>query len=249
MGISGTTLLTLSLLLVVNANDELPGHYTTNPSIVPIKSCCDLRIYPPARVPSGVYKMSMGTFGITNVYCDMTTADGGWIVIQRKVKDSSVSFFRNWGEYEDGFGDLSTDFWYGLKLMNLLTQSGQWEMRVDFKKQDGSWSYIHYNQFFVASSSEKYKLTVGGYTGGDGDYFAGGNEPANNKMFSTLDCDNDLWQEGNCAVYNTYQSGWWFRRCVDINPNALRPYYDWPNTAEVMEMKIRLKDCVTLPLC
>jgi len=36
---------------------------------------------------------------------------------------SSISFFRNWREYEDGFGDLGTDFWYGLKF---LTQSGQW---------------------------------------------------------------------------------------------------------------------------
>ena len=27
--------------------------------------------------------MSMGTFGTVDVYCDMTTADGRWIVIQR----------------------------------------------------------------------------------------------------------------------------------------------------------------------
>ena len=116
-------------------------------------------------------------------------------------------------------------------------------MRVDFRKQDGSWSYIHYNQFFVASSSEKYKLTVGGYTGRDGDYFVGGNEPAKNRMFSTFDRDNDLW-ESNCVVHSSYQSGWWFHRCVDINPNAPRPYYNSPNTAEGMEMKIRLKNCV-----
>ena len=241
--ICGVAILTLSLLLV-NGADGLPNHYTTNPSIVLIKSCCDLRIYPPARVPSGVYKMSMGTFGTANVYCDMTTADGGWIVIQRKIKDSPVSFFRNWREYEDGFGDISKDFWAGLKLMHILTQSDQWEMRVDFKKQDGSWSYIHYNQFKVGSAGEKYKLTVGGYTGGDGDYFAGGNEPANNKMFTTFDNDNDLWGD-NCAVQTSYRSGWWFHSCVDINPNAPKPYYNWPNTAEVMEMKIRLKDCNT----
>ena len=52
------------LVLLGNAVEELPNHYTTNPSIVAIKNCSDLRIYPPARVPSGVYKMSMETFGI-----------------------------------------------------------------------------------------------------------------------------------------------------------------------------------------
>jgi len=140
-GITALTLVSIPLLLLVNADDELPNHYASNPSIVTIKSCCDLRIFPPARVSSGVYKMSMGIFGTANVYCDMTTADGGWIVIQREANDSPISFFRNWREYEDGFGDLSTDFWYGLKLMNLLTQSGQWELRVDFEKQDDSWSY------------------------------------------------------------------------------------------------------------
>jgi len=69
--------------------------------------------------------MSMGTFGTANVYCNMTTADGGWIVIQRKVEDSSISFFRNWREYEDGFGNINKDFWYGLRLMHFLTQSGE----------------------------------------------------------------------------------------------------------------------------
>ena len=105
---------------------------------------------------------------------------------------------------------------------------------MDFK------NYLVLHLFFVARSSEKYKLTVGGYTGRDDDYFAGSNEPANN---STLDRDNDLY-ENNCAVHSAYQSGWCFHRCVDINPNAPRPYYNWPNTAEVMEMKIHLKDCV-----
>ena len=226
---------------------------TTTLLIHPVKNCCDLRIYPPAIVPSGVYKMSLGTFGTAKVYCDMTTADGGWIVIQRKVENSLISFFRNWREYEDGFGDIKKDFWYGLKLMHFLTQSGQWEMRVDFKKQDGSLSYIHYNQFKVGSASEKYKLMIGGHVGGDGDYFTSGDQPTNNRMFTTLDNDNDLWKYGNCAVQpsQTYQSGWWFNNCVDINPNAVKPFYNWPQTAENIEIniiiiiiKIRPKNCV-----
>ena len=43
-------------------------------------------------------------------YCDMTTAGGGWIVIQRNKKDSLVNFNKNWTDYEKGFGDLNTEF-------------------------------------------------------------------------------------------------------------------------------------------
>ena len=80
-------------------------------------------------------------------------------------ENSQLSFNKNWKEYEDGFGDLNEEFWAGLKLMNTLTQNGQWEMRVDFQKNDKTWSYLHYNQFSVGSASDEYRLTVGGYTG------------------------------------------------------------------------------------
>ena len=61
--------------------------------------------------------------------------------------------------------NLNDDFWAGLKLMSTLTQNGQWEMRVDFQKNDKTWSYLHNNQFSVGSPSDEYRLTVGGYTG------------------------------------------------------------------------------------
>ena len=51
-------------------------------------------------------------------------AGGGWIVMQRNRKGSVVNFNRKWFDYEKGFGDLSADFWYGLKAMHCLTQRG-----------------------------------------------------------------------------------------------------------------------------
>ena len=181
--ITQLVILTLSLLLV-NAHDDL-NHYSTHPFTTPIRSCCDLRIFPPDRVPTGVYKMSMGTFVTANVYCNMTTDDGGWIVIQRNRRKSQLSFNKNWREYEEGFGDLNKDFWAGLELIHTLTQRGQWEMRVDYQKNDKTWSYLHYNQFSVGSANEEYPLTVGGFTGVGIDRFNHQSQPHNGMKFTT----------------------------------------------------------------
>ena len=50
-----------------------------------------------------MYKLNKGTFNSADVYCDMNTTTGGWIVIQRNKKDSLVNFNRNWTDYEKGF--------------------------------------------------------------------------------------------------------------------------------------------------
>ena len=78
-------------------------------------------------------------------------------------ENGQLNFNKNWREYEEGFGDLSKDFWVGLELMHTLTQRGQWEMRVDYRFNNKTWSYLHYNQFSVGSVSDP--LTVGEFTG------------------------------------------------------------------------------------
>jgi len=234
--IAQLVILTLSLLLV-NAHDEL-NHYTTHPFTVPIRSCCDLRIFPPDRVPTGVYKMRIGTFGTVNAYCDMNSGDGGWIVIQRNRKNSQLSFNKNWREYEEGFGDLNKDFWAGLELIHILTQRGQWEMVVDYQFPNMTWSYYHYNQFSVGNASEEYPLTVGGFIGVGTDWLTW----HNGMKFSTPDNDNDKWYH-NCAASS--KSGWWYNSCLRININRQPPYEGNPPSALITEMKIRPKDCIT----
>ena len=244
--ITQLVILTLSLLLV-NAHDD---HYCDNlyqnftdkctPSMVTIKSCCELKIFSTDYAPSGVYKMSKGSFdNSVKVYCDMVTKEGGWIVIQRNKQDSSVNFNRNWTDYEKGFGDLNTEFWHGLESMHCLTQRGQWEMRVDYQKNDKTWSYLHYNQFSVGSASEEYPLTVGGFTGVGTDRLTEKSRPHHGMKFTTPDEDNDR-KNYNCAA--KYKSGWWYNDCYHANPNEQPPKV--VGSALMTEMKIRPKDCI-----
>ena len=85
---------------------------------------------------------------------------------------------------------MKKDLVISIKIFRLdftLTQRGQWEMRVNYQKNDKTWSNLHYNQFSVRSASEEYPLTVGGFTGVGYHEFA-----TNNGMsFSTPDNDND----------------------------------------------------------
>ena len=110
-------------------------------------------------------------------------------MIQRR-KDGSVDFNRPWSDYEKGFGNLNGEFWYGLKNMNCLTQTGQWELRVDFEFKNKTRSYLHYNVFKVGSATDEYPLTVSGFTGiTPTDPFS--THPHSGLKFSTYDNDND----------------------------------------------------------
>ena len=181
--------------------------------------------------------MRIGAFLRAKVYCNMTTDGGGWIVLQRNRINSQLSFNKNWREYKEGFGDLKIDFWAGLELMHILTQQGQWEMRVDYQKNDKTWSYLHYNQFSVGSASEEYPLTVGGFTGEGTDQFA----YHNGMKFTTPDNDSN----SDCAI--TYSCGWWYNSCYSININKQPPSDNDSIAGNVLftEMKIRPIYCIT----
>ena len=257
-------ILTLSLLLV-NADDDqycdnLYKQYKTfrnkcSPANITIDNCCDLTGFPHSKSPSAVYQMkscivpcevSSFTTVLVNTtgYCDMTTDSGGWIVIQRNKRNSSVSFRRNWADYEKGFGNLDTEFWYGLATVHCLTQKGQWEMRLDYQHKNKTWTYLHYNQFSVGSASEEYPLTVGGFTGVGTDWFNHiWPHQSNGMKFSTPDKDNDRWRNGHCAA--EYRAGGWYNNCYAhnrININTKGPWIHVPLL--FTEMKIRPKDCI-----
>ena len=124
-------------------------------------SCAGL--YKSGKTTSGVYTIDHDGSGAFDVFCDQTTAGGGWAVFQKRM-DGSVSFYRGWTNYKNGFGNLNGEFWLGLDKIHRLTKKKN-KLRVDMMDTTGSTAYAEYNMFAVSSERTKYTLSLGSYSG------------------------------------------------------------------------------------
>uniref|UniRef100_A0A8C8YZ64 Tenascin n=1 Tax=Prolemur simus TaxID=1328070 RepID=A0A8C8YZ64_PROSS len=142
------------------------------------------------------------------VYCDMTSDGGGWIVFLRR-KNGREDFYRNWKAYVAGFGDRREEFWLGLDNLSKITAQGQYELRVDLRDH-GETAFAVYDRFSVGDAKTRYKLKVEGYSGTAGDSMA----YHNGRSFSTFDKDTDS-AITNCAL--SYKGAFWYRNCHRVN--------------------------------
>ena len=99
-----------------------------------------------------------------DVFCDQTTAGGGWTVFQKRL-NGSVDFYLYWSDYKVGFGDLSGEFWLGLDKIHRLTSDNNSMLRVDLEDFERNTTYAEYNKFGVTSENDKYELKLGSYAG------------------------------------------------------------------------------------
>uniref|UniRef100_A0A670HTJ0 Tenascin R n=1 Tax=Podarcis muralis TaxID=64176 RepID=A0A670HTJ0_PODMU len=160
---------------------------------------------------NGVYTISLnGDLGQrVQVYCDMTTDGGGWIVFQRR-QNGLTDFFRKWADYRIGFGNLEDEFW--LDNMHKITSQGRYELRIDMRDGQET-AFAYYDKFSVGDARSLYKLRIGDYNGTAGDsltYHQG-------RPFSTRDRDNDV-AVTNCAM--SYKGAWWYKNCHRTNLNG-----------------------------
>ena len=176
---------------------------------------------------------------------------GGWTVIFRRKNNLSdqVKFNRTWNEYKHGFGDLNTEFWYGLRNIHCLTTREQVDLEVYIEYANGSEHTYTYEHFIVDGPKDKFTLHIGQLQqpapGSDTMAYVNG------QPFSTYDEDNDEWS-GNCALDQTHGwgGGWWHNSCSYSIPTrpASNIIWNWSDRDQsdhisFFEMKIRLKHC------
>ena len=82
-------------------------------------------------------------------------------MIQRRVPSGTVNFYRGWNDYEEGFGDLDSECWYGLRNIHCLTTRESVELRIDLQDEEGNKVTWVYQQFIVDGPDQKYRLHIG----------------------------------------------------------------------------------------
>ncbi|KAH3827994.1 fibrinogen C domain-containing protein 1-A-like [Dreissena polymorpha] len=163
---------------------------------------------------SGVYVVKPNGESKLPVYCDMTTDGGGWLVIQRR-QDGSQDFYKSYAEYEQGFGNLTGEFYLGNRHISALTRQGHYELRVELEDFKGVSKFAHYSSFSVGDSASKYTLHVDGYNGTAGDSLKFDHD---GHKFSTADQDNDGTDSVKCA--EKHHGGYWYSACFKSNLNG-----------------------------
>ena len=137
------------------------------PVFIAFKNCAE--IYKSAgKSTDGIYTIKPDNMTAFEVFCDQTTAGGGWTVFQRRL-DGSVGFYRNWSDYKHGFGDVYGEFWLGLDKIHRLTSDNNIMLRVDLEDFKGNTTYAEYNVFGVMSEKDKYRLILGFHSGKTGE--------------------------------------------------------------------------------
>lgn len=143
----------------------------------PWKSCCEPLQYEysgdssedangTSALPSNIYTIKTSAYSSASAWCDMTTDGGGWMVILRRA-DGKESFARYYNEYEEGFGTLDHDFFYGLRALYDLTSRGNYEARIDFydkRNHTESSAYGVYHSITIGNKEGGYKLHLGNFT-------------------------------------------------------------------------------------
>ena len=162
----------------------------------------------------GVYPIRVLGGRRIRVLCDMTTDGGGWTVFQKRF-NGQVSFSRDWGEYEAGFGEVCGEHWLGNQVISEVTSDAPTEARFQATAFDGGRSAVKIGRFSVAGAQDKYKILVEDCTG---DFCVDWIE-MNGVLFTTKDSDNDFYDHGNCG--HIYKTGWWSYSCHSVNFNGV----------------------------
>uniref|UniRef100_A0A182Q8X6 Fibrinogen C-terminal domain-containing protein n=1 Tax=Anopheles farauti TaxID=69004 RepID=A0A182Q8X6_9DIPT len=155
-----------------------------------------------AAPQTGIYRLKLTENRTIEVLCDADFEKGGWVVIQYRF-NGTEEFYRNWTEYQNGFGSLREEFWLGNDNIYQLTAEKPREIAFLMEDFEGNKAVARYASFKMGNSDEKFTLkSLGTYSGSAGDSLS---RNVGSK-FTTYDMDNDK-SSSNCALLYAAHDG------------------------------------------
>ena len=114
--------------------------------ITPVATCQDYRDL--GFTKSGIYHLMQKTGQQCEAYCDLEDEGGGWIIFLRNNAQDTEIFKQDWTAYQNGFGDLNSNFWWGNEFLHLVTKDTPHVLKVDLVKSTAN-GYVKYSNFKV----------------------------------------------------------------------------------------------------
>lgn len=173
--------------------------------------------------------------GAAEAFQTLCNFDYGVTYIQYR-KYGNVNFNRSWAEYNDGFGDLTGDFWLGNKYIYTILNAKSYAATFRLY-YGGAWDFQTYASFVINDESQNYVLSYDEnfyYISIDGLSPLDSTKEAKGQTFSTYDNDPT-----GCA--RATGSGWWFNSgCSKSNINGPFPV-TWGSVTSVTTTAIGLQ--------
>ncbi|XP_071835758.1 uncharacterized protein [Apostichopus japonicus] len=91
-------------------------------------------------------------------YCDNDLENGGWTVLQRRLRES-INFNRTWKDFRNGFGFPRSEVWLGNEKVAFLTNQKQYQLRLEFQNAAGQSYYVTYDNFRISDEWGQYSLS------------------------------------------------------------------------------------------
>jgi len=173
-----------------------------------------------------------GPIEMSEVYCDMTADEGGWMLLGKTVKeglsaeDMAAVHMGGWDDYtKDGYGapdPASRVYWMPLASWHEFTDL---HLLNEFSLRDSA-GELRMNNMTISDAAGKFKINWATPVPG----FAEIVTPIKGAKFTTHDQDNDTWAN-NCAKNNVgFNGGWWYTDCYQLSMlHSNENIYSWKN--------------------
>ena len=115
---------------------------------------------------SGFYLLNADGGKRITVYCDLSSKDGPWTVIQRRLQGSLPTDYhsKSWDDYKDGFKSDEMNFWLGNKYIHKLTKTPQ-RLKIIITTEEFHVYEAVYEDFTIKDESSGFEILFGSYSG------------------------------------------------------------------------------------